>query len=162
MAKFTGVLSRLLILILGAGGPVGFPSTASAQSGADPSYVGSTACRDCHEAEYSNFHNFAKKAHSFESIRRMKTRLTPAEFRGCFECHTTGFGRPGGFRSEEETPDLMNAGCEVCHGPGSRHVVSTDRKDIKGRLTLEDCAVCHNQDRIDAFNFKPMIYGGGH
>jgi len=161
MAAFTRVRSHVLILVLGIGG-LGLFATAAWTQSESARYVGSTACRDCHEDEYANFFNFAKKAHSFESVRRMRSHLTPAEFDGCLECHTTGFGRPGGFRSEEETPDLKNAGCEVCHGPGSRHVLSGSRDDIKGDLTLNDCAVCHNQERIEAFNFKPMIYGGGH
>jgi len=162
MAKRTVVRGRLLTVMLVLGGSGAFPIAAAAQTDAGAHYVGSAACRGCHEQEYANFLNFAKKAHSFESVRRMRSRLTPAEIDECLECHTTGFRRPGGFRSEEATPDLKNAGCEVCHGPGSRHVASGNRSDIKGNLTLEDCAVCHNEDRIEAFNFKPMIYGGGH
>jgi hypothetical protein len=162
MATTTCVRTGVFLFLLGIVGLLGATRTASAQSRPDRRYVGSTACRDCHEVEYENFVNFAKKAHSFESIRRMRSRLSEAEFRGCLECHTTGYGQPGGFRSEAETPDLMNAGCEVCHGPGSRHIASADRDDIKGKLTREECETCHNQERIEAFNFKPMIYGGGH
>jgi len=54
-------------------------------------YVGSDACKDCHEAEYDNFQAYAKKAHSYESISVMKKGLTEAEFCRCFECHTTGY-----------------------------------------------------------------------
>ena len=162
MAKTTCIPILAFVLFLGIGGEGVFTTTVMAQSEDGRSYVGSEACRDCHETEYKNFNSFAKKARSFDSIRRMRSRLTVAEYRECFECHTTGYGRPGGFRSEGETPDLRNAGCEVCHGPGSRHVITTDAKDIKGTLTLEECEVCHNQDRVEAFNFKPMIYGGGH
>ncbi len=162
MTKTTGVRIRVFLLFLGIGGAGVFTATVSAQSEGGRSYVGTAACRGCHETEHESFHSFAKKAHSFESIRKMRSRLTPAEFRGCLECHTTGYGRPGGFRSEGETPDLMNAGCEVCHGPGSRHVATAAANDIKGKLTREDCLPCHNKERIEAFNFKPMIYGGGH
>jgi hypothetical protein len=162
MAKVVSVPISVGVLVFGIGGAGVFATTVPARSESGRSYVGSAACRGCHETEYENFHSFAKKAHSFESIRQMRSRLTPAEFRGCLECHTTGYGRPGGFRSEAETPDLRNAGCEVCHGPGSRHVATADADDIKGKLTLEDCEACHNQERIEAFNFKPMIYGGGH
>ena len=107
-------------------------------------YVGSDACQDCHKAEYENFQAYAKKAHSYGSIKVMKKGLTEAEFCQCFECHTTGYKKPGGFRSEQETPHLKNAGCEVCHGPGNLHVETGKPEHIKGRLTTEECDVCHS------------------
>jgi len=128
----------------------------------EKSYVGSEACEDCHETEYDNFVKYAKKAHSYESLKVMKKGLTEAEFRTCFECHTTGYGKPGGFRSEAETPNRREAGCEVCHGPGSVHVETEDPEDIKGNLTAKDCEHCHNGDRVAAFDYKPLIYGGAH
>jgi hypothetical protein len=126
-------------------------------------YVGSKACSDCHEKEFSNFNKFSKKAHSDRSVKIMSKKLTKAELESCFGCHTTGFGRPGGFKSFSETPDMGNAGCEVCHGPGSQHVDSGgDPSLIKGKLSLQDCEYCHNQDRVKSFNFKPLLYGGAH
>jgi nitrate/TMAO reductase-like tetraheme cytochrome c subunit len=128
----------------------------------DKVYVGSQACVDCHDVEYENFKAYAKKAHSYESIEAMKKGLTETEFRECFQCHTTGYKKPGGFRSEHETPQLKNAGCEVCHGPGSLHCETEDPYDIKGRLTARDCEACHNSDRVENFDYKPLIYGGAH
>jgi hypothetical protein len=92
----------------------------------------------------------------------MQKSLTNQELKSCFECHTTGYGEPGGFKSESETPHLKNAGCEVCHGPGSTHVETNDPEDIKGDLTAKDCEKCHNSDRVGAFRYKPLIYGGAH
>ncbi|MDY6949893.1 MAG: cytochrome c family protein [Thermodesulfobacteriota bacterium] len=136
------------------------PLSVQADSGA--AYVGSKACEDCHEVEYGNFVKYAKKAHSYESILTMKKGLTEDEFRKCFECHTTGFGKPAGFRSQQETPHLKDAGCEVCHGPGDVHVESGDPEDIKGSLTAKDCESCHNAERVAAFDYKPLVYGGAH
>ncbi len=132
------------------------------QSAEEKSYVGSQACQDCHETEYDNFRTYAKKAHSYESIKVMKKGLTDAEFRACFECHTTGYMKPGGFRSEHETPGLKEAGCEVCHGPGSVHCESEEPGDINGSLTAKDCEACHSAERVAAFDYKPLIYGGAH
>jgi hypothetical protein len=137
-------------------------ATVWAQDPKPRAYVGSDACQDCHETEYENFQAYAKKAHSYASINVMKKGLTEAEFRKCFECHTTGYKEPGGFRSEHETPHLKNAGCEVCHGPGSLHVETGEPKDIKGSLTAEDCDVCHSSERVEAFDYKPLIHGGAH
>jgi hypothetical protein len=126
-------------------------------------YVGSKVCRDCHEQEYINFSKYAKKAHSERSVKIMSHKLTKEELETCFSCHTTGFGKPGGFKSYTQTPDLAHAGCEVCHGPGSLHVDSGgDPSLIKGSLSLQDCETCHSQERIKSFNFKPLLYGGAH
>jgi hypothetical protein len=130
---------------------------------AENSYVGTAACKDCHEEQHENFTKYAKKAHSEKSIKIMASDLTQAELAECYGCHTTGYGKPGGFVSYEETPHLADAGCEVCHGPGAEHVESGgDAELIKGKLTMEDCETCHNQSRVKAFNFKPLLYGGAH
>ena len=126
-------------------------------------YVGSEACADCHEEEFSHFKKFAKKAHSGESVKIMMNDLTREEQEECFGCHMTGFGKPGGFVSFEETPNQAEAGCEVCHGPGYEHVDSGGDPDlIKGKLSLDDCQACHNPERVEAFDFKPLLYGGAH
>ena len=140
---------------------LGWPMRQAA-SETDKAYVGSQACQDCHETEYDNFQTYAKKAHSYKSITAMKKGLTDAEFHTCFECHTTGYKKKGGFRSEHETPALKDAGCEVCHGPGSLHCETEDPDDIKGSLTARDCEICHNSERVAAFDYKPLIYGGAH
>ena len=131
-------------------------------TGDQPTYVGSDSCQGCHEEEYSSFVTYAKKSRSFQSIERLKTRLTEEELRKCYSCHTTGYGKPGGFVSPEKTPHLKNAGCEVCHGPGSSHVITEIPTDIKLHLTTEDCEVCHISARVKAFRYKPMIHGGAH
>jgi hypothetical protein len=127
-----------------------------------PKYVGSIACKDCHKKEYKNFVSYAKKSTSFQSIVRVKKELTPQEIKGCYYCHTTGFGKPGGFVSEAKTPHLKNAGCEVCHGPGEFHVKTSNPDDIHGRLTARDCESCHTSERVKAFRYKPLIRGGAH
>lgn len=125
-------------------------------------YVGSESCKACHPEQYERFMTHAKKPHSYDHVKLMRKGLTDAEYRQCLECHTTGYGKAGGFRSEEETPHLKHAGCEVCHGPGSIHVNSEDPKDIKSRLSIEDCVTCHSPERVEAFRYKPMVYGGAH
>ncbi|MFH1156557.1 MAG: cytochrome c family protein [Pseudomonadota bacterium] len=139
-----------------------FLSCSTLAAADQKTYVGSKACKECHEAEYQNYFKFSKKASSYDSIRIMESKLTKEEFRSCFECHTTGYGQPGGFVSEKQTPELKNAGCESCHGPGSVHAASSDPDDIRASLTLEDCNHCHSSDRVEAFDFKPLLFGGAH
>ncbi|NWF98605.1 MAG: cytochrome C [Nitrospirae bacterium] len=125
-------------------------------------YVGSDTCKKCHEKEYESFIKYAKKSRSYESIERLKKGLTPEEIKGCYACHTTGYGKPGGFVSMEKTPYLKNAGCEVCHGPGSIHVKTMKPEYIKRKMTMKDCEECHISERVRAFRYKPLIHGGAH
>ena len=138
-----------------------FPTSAVwAEPGGD--YVGSDACRECHPDQYKSFKANSKKAGSYKHVKVMRKGLTDDEFKACLECHTTGYGHPGGFVSEEITPLMAEAGCEVCHGPGGNHVQSGEPDDIKADITTRDCEGCHNPERVEAFNFKPLIYGGAH
>ena len=145
-----------------AGASVGFLPHEVRGEDIQKTYVGSKTCQECHEEEYQNFRAYAKKSDSFESITKMKKGLTDQEIKGCYECHTTGYGKPGGFTSEQKTPHLKNAGCEVCHGPGSVHCETGEYEDIKARLTQKDCETCHNAERVSAFSYKPLVYGGAH
>lgn len=125
-------------------------------------YVGSEVCSQCHAEQYERYSKYSKKARSSVHVTRMATDLKPNELAKCFECHATGYKQPGGFVSFEQTPHLANAGCEVCHGPGSLHADSGDPSLIKGTLTLEDCESCHNAERVASFGFKPLIHAGAH
>ncbi len=130
---------------------------------AENAYVGTNACKDCHEEQHDKFIKFSKKAHSAHSVQIMASDLTEAELAGCYACHATGYGKPGGFVSHEKTPHLADAGCEVCHGPGKEHVDSGgDVSLIKGKVTMQDCETCHNEDRVRSFNYKPLIFSGAH
>lgn len=146
-----------VILLISVSLPVSLAETER-----PPKYVGSLACKPCHEKEYKSFVTYAKKSTSFRSIERLKKELTEKEIKGCYHCHTTGYGKPGGFISPEKTPHLKNAGCEVCHGPGEFHVKKRDPSYIKRHLTAEDCEVCHTSERVRAFRYKPLIHGGAH
>jgi len=126
------------------------------------SYVGSRACKHCHEQEYQNYIKYARKSHSFDSVLKMKKGLTKKELERCYDCHTTGHGKPGGFVSVEKTPELKNAGCEVCHGPGKAHVRSGNPADIERVVTLDVCKRCHTPERVRAFRYRPLLHGGGH
>ncbi|MGD8700866.1 MAG: cytochrome c family protein [Desulfosarcina sp.] len=147
-------LAALCLLISGAF------SQATANDVAE--YVGSKTCGECHSDQYDTFKAHSKKADSYSSIQRMAGKLTPEELKTCYGCHTTGYGRPGGFQSEQKTPHLKDNGCEVCHGPGSMHVESEDPSDLVESITIEACKTCHNPERVGAFNFKPLIFGGAH
>ncbi len=125
-------------------------------------FVGSQACAECHAEQYENFEKYSSKAHSWRSLEKMLPKLTEAEKKECYKCHTTGYGQPGGFISLERTPDKANLGCEACHGPGSLHCESGDTELIQRTPDVEGCITCHNAERIQNFKFKPTLYHGGH
>lgn len=130
---------------------------------AENAYVGVNACKDCHEEQFDKFTKYSKKARSAHSVQIMASDLSQDELAQCYACHSTGYGKPGGFVSYEKTPHLGDAGCEVCHGPGKDHVDSGgDVSLIKGRVTMQDCESCHNADRVRSFNYKPLIFSGAH
>lgn len=136
--------------------------SAAAQEPEANGYVGEVSCRPCHEKEYESFHNFTKKSHSYESVQKMAKGLPADKIRVCYDCHTTGYGKSGGFISLEETPELKNAGCEVCHGPGKLHAQTQSPEHIRRQVTLDVCQECHTEDRVRAFRYKPKIYAGSH
>ena len=138
------------------------PPFAMPARGESNTYVGAEACKGCHEKEHASFVAHSKMSNSFKSISVMKKGLTGEELKKCFECHTTGYGKPGGFKSETETPQLKNLGCEACHGAGSSHASSGNPKDIKKHLDTKDCESCHAKDRVAAFNYRPVLFGGAH
>jgi hypothetical protein len=132
----------------------------------EKAYVGSSACKECHAEIYDSFIKNSRKAHSFKSVQRMAGQLTDEEVKECYTCHTTGYGKPGGFVSSEKTPDLANLGCETCHGPGSAHVeAGGDSASIigQGKISVrESCVRCHNEQRVEGFHYLPVIHAGAH
>ncbi|MCK5436420.1 MAG: cytochrome c family protein [Desulfobulbaceae bacterium] len=149
------ILLGLILLIF-------FPVTVEAQNKSINRYIGLNACKSCHPAQHENYQKYARKSRSFKSVEKMKKGLTPDEINGCYHCHTTGHGQPGGFVSIEQTPDLKNAGCEVCHGPGMHHAEDGDPDLIVREVTLDICKRCHTEDRVQSFRYKPVIYAGSH
>lgn len=135
---------------------------ARAQAQEVNGYAGSVACQPCHEKQFQAFQGFARKSHSYASVEKMDKGLPPEKIRPCYACHTTGYGKPGGFVSLEQTPELKNAGCEVCHGPGKLHIKNQDPRLINGTVTVEVCRECHTEERVQAFRYKPILFAGSH
>ena len=123
------------VVVRGAGVPEG------------ATYVGADKCRLCHLEQHKTWKE-SKHASNFDVLIGAE-RKNP----DCVKCHTTGFGKPGGFVSEEGTPGLKNVGCESCHGPGSAHLETAkkaessegEKRDMKiDKVPQNACVVCHN------------------
>ncbi len=110
----------------------------------DATYIGQKKCKICHFKQYRTWKKTGH-AEAWEALSE-KDRSRP----DCVRCHATGYGRPGGFVSEEETPRLTGVQCEACHGPGSAHAEAAMDEESEERIhalinrTPITCAECHN------------------
>ncbi len=127
------------------------------------SYVGVEACATCHRSEYE-FWQRTGHSRAYPTLQR--------EFKefnlDCVSCHVTGYDQPGG-STVTHVDKLTGVQCEVCHGPGSRHV-----KDITNPAFIVAkpdpatlCASkCHHPPHVKPdWNFAaalPHIVGKGH
>jgi Cytochrome c554 and c-prime len=84
------------------------------------SYAGTNQCFICHRPQ-TNTWSETKHAHAFTDVPE-RYRNDPA----CLTCHSTGFGKPGGYVSGTDK-DLSMVGCESCHGPGAQHIDAAQR-----------------------------------
>jgi len=135
----------------------------------EPSYVGASKCKACHLKQYKSW-EATKMAQAYEVLKpgaraeeKKAAGLDPdtdySSDPECLPCHTTGYGKPGGFESLESTPSMVGIQCESCHGAGSDYLakdkMSLQNKEYKradivaAGLVIpgeETCtSTCHNE-----------------
>jgi mono/diheme cytochrome c family protein len=155
------------------------------------SYVGSQKCKKCHIKQHKTWAE-TKMAKAFDILKpnvraeeKKAAGLDPAKDYSadttCLPCHTTGYGKPGGFVSLEETPELAGIGCEVCHGPGEGYLqdgfMTLKNKNYKLQdlvdvgLVVPDAStctgLCHNTnspffDEDESFDWDTRLSQGTH
>lgn len=126
-------------------------------------FVGSAACAECHKQDYEVWQN-SKHGHAWDTLVRVEKDpkrygWPVTKYPDCVSCHTTGFGKPGGFITPEKTPHLINVGCERCHGPGSEHVASlgqTKLGKVGDGLPATTCTQCHDFEQSPKFQYTNM------
>ncbi len=139
-------------------------------------YLGISACKKCHIKLYRSWKK-TKTAKSFEALKpgvraetKVKLKFDPqkdyTKDAKCLECHTTGFGLPGGYKIPEPGDAKAikrakeNAGvtCEGCHGPGSNYIPVLKKVMFKKqkytqkqlcdlgmfKVNASICTKCHN------------------
>jgi hypothetical protein len=156
-------------------------------------YIGAKKCKACHMKQFKSWKK-TPMAGAFENLKpgvkaeaKKKAGLDAdkdyTHDAKCLKCHTTGYGKDGGFTSIEETPKLAGVQCEGCHGPGGEFSkfmkknqkawktsgYTTDELKAVGLvIPSEDeagCKSCHNDEspfneKVDAkykFDFKEML-----
>ena len=149
--------------------------TVIADNGA--AYMGVKTCKRCHLKQYKTWKT-TKMAKTFEVLKpgissetKVKLKFDPQKDytrdAKCLECHTTGFGLPGGYKIPEpgdskaakRAKENKGTTCEACHGPGSKYIVIHKKAMTKKRkytldelyqagqykVDIKSCTTCHNR-----------------
>ncbi|MBC8548674.1 MAG: hypothetical protein H8D23_03390 [Candidatus Brocadiales bacterium] len=114
---------------------------------ANLAFIGNDDCSACHNKIFKHWEETGH-ASAYETLVRSEHEYDPE----CVECHVIGLNYFTGFETIESTPELKGVGCESCHGPGSDHK-ETLSKDY-GRVSVENCVICHNDEHSPNFDFK--------
>ena len=115
------------------------PFAAPTPPPAGAAYTGSDRCAPCHEQAFAVWAK-SGHAHAFQTLLGAHQEYNPK----CLPCHTIGFGQRGGYLNPQATSNLINVGCEACHGPSSRHPEPTEAG--YGRIDVSSCVTCHTRE----------------
>ena len=112
------------------------------------SYIGSQACQECHQKEFSQW-SHSSHATAFHTLRAVGREYYPE----CVSCHVTGAGYESGYQIDN--PDrvhLVDVGCETCHGPGKQHTYTPLKENIRGHVPEKVCMECHTPEHSPGFD----------
>ncbi len=179
-------VALITVFVLALGSQV---QAQNAKKGDAYAYVGTKKCKKCHLKQWRSWSK-TKMANAYEILKpgqradaKKKAGLDPNKDyttdKECLPCHTTGYGKPGGFVSIEKTPDRAGVGCEMCHGAGSEYTkkqyMSLKNKHYKRAEVVkvglispvkgETCtSQCHNEKSpfYKPFNFAERKEQGTH
>jgi hypothetical protein len=106
-------------------------------------YVGAEQCSVCHQEERA-FWNRTAHHDAYATLVRQDKQFNL----DCVSCHVTGYEQPGG-STVAHVEGLENVQCEVCHGPGSRHIASPLDKALIAIPDRAQCAAkCHHPPHV--------------
>ena len=115
-------------------------------------YVGAAQCENCHQAEYAQWKT-TRHAGAYKTLLDVHRHYQPR----CISCHVVGYGTPHGYRIGAPEEPLGNVQCEICHGPGGRHVAAPSRSNIHRVVPEKVCLECHNPDHSDHFVYAEKL-----
>ena len=108
--------------------------------------AGSVSCARCHVSE-TKVWEASNHARAWQVLVQQKWEVDPL----CMQCHTTGYGLPGGFESRALSRERLAVGCEDCHGPSSAH--AADPHVPAPFDARERCVTCHDHENSPKFEF---------
>ena len=113
---------------------------------ADYRLAGTAACQACHQEDCTVWQT-SKHAAAWATLEQRGSHGDPF----CQQCHTTGYGLPGGFTSLTQGAERVDVGCESCHGPSSAH--AADSKTATSFVARDQCQRCHDRENSPKFAF---------
>jgi len=125
-------------------------------------FVGAEQCATCHYDEHA-FWSKTRHASAYEALAHQHKEFNL----DCVSCHVTGYGEPGG-STVTFVEGLKGVQCEVCHGPGSRHIENpADAARITRTPPVTLCGPkCHHVPHVkpdwDVHAAWKHIIGPGH
>ncbi|HJT34811.1 MAG TPA: multiheme c-type cytochrome [Pirellulales bacterium] len=134
----------------------GLVATLDATLPDDFRVAGTDACRDCHAADCTQWAG-SPHGEAWTTLVGKQSQFDPY----CQQCHTTGYGLPGGFESVAKSPTQTNVGCESCHGPSLAHVEHARTRTIY--VASDRCLHCHDRENSPTFDYAaywPQIEHG--
>lgn len=116
-------------------------------------YASSGGCVTCHAQEFARwaYTDHAEKA--WLSLVKKDATGNPE----CVACHSTAFGKPGGFGdlTEANFRKWKSVQCEACHGPLAGH---PDNPEVRGHpVTKEVCVSCHDEANSPDFDYATWL-----
>ena len=112
------------------------------------SYIGSQSCQECHQKESAQWAH-SSHATAFNTLRTVGREYYPA----CVPCHVTGSGYESGYQiGNPDREQLVDVGCETCHGPGKLHVYTPLKENIRWHVPEKICTACHTPDHSPGFD----------
>lgn len=129
-----------------AASDTGFAPTLPSNLPADYRIAGSDSCKSCHAADCESWSK-SKHSHAWQTLAVNGYHVDGY----CQQCHTTGFGMPGGFVSAKRSPDRRDVGCESCHGPSQGHVANP--KTRTPFAAKDQCVRCHDHENSPTFAY---------
>ncbi len=123
-------------------------------------YVGIDVCAKCHPGARDVWSGTAHAS----AYKTLSTQFKEFNLE-CVGCHVTGYDLPGG-STVTHVGKLENVQCEVCHGPGSKHVEApTDPANLVAKPAPDRCLECHHPPHVESFDAAlkmKEILGPGH
>ncbi len=151
------VRDRLTRFYASVGRTAAAQASVSPPFAADPErmrgdYVGADRCAGCHATEFAQWKT-TPHAEAWKTLLDAHRHFQPR----CVACHVVGFGAPSGYRMGAVGERLVNVQCEVCHGPGGRHVTAPARGSIRRDVPEAVCLQCHTPDHSDHFVYADRL-----
>jgi hypothetical protein len=119
--------------------------------------AGTASCRACHKEDDLPW-DHSRHATAWRTLSAKSYHVDSY----CQQCHTTGFGLPGGFESVRRTPAEVGVGCESCHGPSAAH--ARDPHQHTTFAAADQCIRCHDRENSPRFEYAkywpPIRHGG--